>query len=67
MMIIIRETNDTTIMSGPVANQGALRGLLIKVRDPGLALIAVGRGGPVQEYVADAAKIPEQKAIKPAT
>lgn len=65
-MIIIRETKDTTIMSGPVANQGALHGLPIKVGDLGLALIAVSRGEPVQEDVADAARIREQKAIKSA-
>ena len=55
-MTIIHETNGTTIMSGAVADQAALHGLLIKVRDLGLELIAVSRGEPGQEDVADASQ-----------
>jgi hypothetical protein len=36
-----------TVISGPVADQAALHGLLAKVRDLGLVLISVRRGaGP---------------------
>lgn len=33
-----------TILSGPVADQAALHGLLMKIRDLNLTLIAVNRG-----------------------
>ena len=33
----------TTLLSGPVADQSALYGLLIKLRDLGLSLISVNR------------------------
>lgn len=55
-MTIIQETNGTTTLSGPVADQAALHGLLIKVRDLGLELIAVSRGKAGQEDVADASQ-----------
>ncbi len=42
-MTIAHETNGATALSGPVADQAALHGLLIKVRDLGLELIAVNR------------------------
>jgi hypothetical protein len=42
-MTIIHETDGTTTLSGPVADQAALHGLLIKVRDLGLELIAISR------------------------
>ncbi len=42
-MSITHETNGTTTLSGPVTDQAALHGLLIKVRDLGLELIAVSR------------------------
>jgi hypothetical protein len=35
-----------TVISGPVADQAALHGLLAKVRDLGLVLISVRRPGP---------------------
>lgn len=38
-----------TILSGPVADQAALHGLLIKVRDLGLVLISVNRAEPGPE------------------
>jgi hypothetical protein len=37
---------ETTIIAGPVTDQAALHGLLCKVRDLGLPLIAVRRIGP---------------------
>jgi hypothetical protein len=36
-----RETDGTTIIHGPVADQAALHGLLQKVRDAGLPLVSV--------------------------
>jgi hypothetical protein len=36
----------TTVIHGPVADQAALHGLLIKVRDLGLLLVSVTRIGP---------------------
>jgi hypothetical protein len=38
-----RETDGTTIIHGPVADQAALHGLLQKVRDTGLPLVSVIR------------------------
>jgi hypothetical protein len=41
--------DDTTTMTGPVADQSALHGLLAKVRDLGLVLVSVrrvARGSP---------------------
>lgn len=42
-MTITLEPDGDTILSGPVADQPALHGLLIKVRDLGLTLISVDR------------------------
>ena len=42
-MSIILEEDGTTLLSGPVADQPALYGLLRKVRDLGLPLVAVRR------------------------
>jgi hypothetical protein len=42
-MTITLEPNGDTILSGPVMDQPALHGLLIKVRDLGLTLISVDR------------------------
>jgi hypothetical protein len=53
-MTIIHETDGTTTLSGPVADQAALHGLLIKVRDLGLELLAVTRVEPGQQEVTDA-------------
>ena len=36
-----RESDGTTVISGPIADQAALHGLLQKVRDTGLPLVAV--------------------------
>jgi hypothetical protein len=35
-----------TVIHGPVADQAALHGLLLKVRDTGLPLVSVARLGP---------------------
>ncbi|MFZ6029616.1 MAG: hypothetical protein ACOYYS_18030 [Chloroflexota bacterium] len=41
--LAITQENGETILTGPVGDQAALYGLLKKVRDSGLALIAVNR------------------------
>ena len=40
-MALIHDTNGEMLLRGPVADQAALHGLLAKVRDLGLTLIAV--------------------------
>jgi hypothetical protein len=40
---LTQESDGTTVLSGPVMDQAALHGLLGKVRDLGLPLIAVQR------------------------
>jgi hypothetical protein len=40
---ITPQENDETLLSGPVADQAALFGLLNKIRDVGLPLLAVNR------------------------
>ncbi len=52
-MTLVHEIDGTTTMSGPVADQAALHGLLIKVRDLGLELVAVNRAGPGWDDAAD--------------
>jgi hypothetical protein len=37
------ETDGTTAIHGPIVDQAALHGLLIKVRDTGLPLLSVSR------------------------
>jgi hypothetical protein len=40
-LTITREENGDTVLTGPVADQAALHGLLRKVRDLGLPLVSV--------------------------
>ena len=40
------QANGETLLTGPVADQSALHGLLIKVRDLGLPLLAIKRVEP---------------------
>ena len=40
-MTIAHEANGDTILSGPVADQAALHGLLARVRDLGLTLVSL--------------------------
>ena len=47
-LAITREDNGDTRLRGPVVDQAALHGLLRKVRDLGLPLIAVNRVEPKQ-------------------
>ncbi len=42
-LAVILEPDGTTLLSGPVVDQAALYGLLKKVRDTGLTLIAVNQ------------------------
>ena len=42
----INSDNSQTVISGPVADQAALRGLLDRVCDLGLVLMSVRRSGP---------------------
>jgi len=42
-LTLTRESDGTTLLSGPIVDQAALHGLLGKVRDLGLPLIAVRR------------------------
>jgi hypothetical protein len=53
---LTNESDGTTIICGPVADQAALHGLLQKVRDLGLPLISVTQAGPGQ---------PQAPAIEP--
>ena len=43
---VTRDAGGTTVISGPVADQAALHGVLNKVRDLGLPLVSVTRVGP---------------------
>lgn len=43
------QADGTTLLSGPVPDQAALHGLLIKVRDLGLTLLVVARAEHVQD------------------
>ncbi len=40
-LTLIRESDGTTLIRGPAADQAALHGLLQKVRDTGLPLVSV--------------------------
>ena len=40
---ITPQANDETLLTGPVADQAALHGLLAKIRDLGLPLLSVKR------------------------
>jgi hypothetical protein len=52
-LTITREDNGETRLSGPVVDQAALHGLLRKVRDLGLPLVAVIHIEPEQADVPD--------------
>ena len=45
-MTVILEADGTTTLSGPIVDQAALHGLLVKVRDLGLELISVSQDDP---------------------
>jgi hypothetical protein len=45
-MTIILEEDGTTTLSGPIADQAALHGLLVRVRDLGLELVSISQQDP---------------------
>jgi hypothetical protein len=45
---IAHEQDGTTLLSGPIRDQAALYGILIKVRDLGLTLLALEATTPIQ-------------------
>lgn len=47
-LTLTHSSDGTTIISGPVADQAALHGLLQKVRDLGLPLVSVTQAQPGQ-------------------
>lgn len=51
MLSVTMEENGDTLLTGTVADQSALHGLLRKVRDLGMPLISVNRIGPRQTDV----------------
>jgi len=44
-MTITLEVDGTTTLSGPIADQAALHGLLVRVRDLGMELISISQEG----------------------
>ena len=48
---LTNESDGTTLIHGPVADQAALHGLLQKVRDIGLPLVSVTQADPDQPEV----------------
>ena len=52
-MTITREGNGETLLTGPVTDQAALHGLLRKVRDLGMVLVAVNTAAPEQTKPSD--------------
>ena len=44
-LTVVHEPNDEAVLIGPIADQAALHGLLTKIRDLGLPLIAISRVG----------------------
>ena len=55
-LTITLEDNGETLLRGPVVDQAALYGLLRKVRDLGIPLLAVNRAYPGQVDAADVAQ-----------
>jgi hypothetical protein len=45
---IAHEEDGTTLLSGPIRDQAALYGVLIKLRDLGLTLLSLEAGTPIQ-------------------
>jgi hypothetical protein len=49
-MTITQDGTGATLITGPVADQGALHGLLRKVRDLGLTLLALNSSEQINEH-----------------
>jgi hypothetical protein len=47
--MVISTEGDQTILTGPVADQAALHGLLLRIRDLNLTLLSVERIEPIQQ------------------
>jgi hypothetical protein len=60
-LTITLEDNGDTLLTGPVVDQAALHGLLRKVRDVGMPLIAVNRIEPGQADTLDVKQSNSQK------
>lgn len=52
-LTITREDNGETVLSGPIVDQTALHGILIRIRDLGLPLISLRRIKPEKENESD--------------
>jgi hypothetical protein len=60
-MAITLEENGDTLITGPIADQAALFGLLKKVRDLGMPLVSVNRVEPCPELSQESGKSVIQK------
>jgi len=47
-LLITHERDGTTLLSGPIRDQAALYGILIKMRDLGLTLLELSANTPIQ-------------------
>jgi hypothetical protein len=61
-MAMTREADGTTTLRGPVADQAALHGILIKIRDLGMVLLAVRAIDPSVAATANTAAGPAEVA-----
>ena len=52
-MAVSHQSDGTTVISGPIADQAALHGVLQRVRDLGLPLVSVVRIAPDQPETTD--------------
>jgi len=50
-LVITNESDGTTLLSGPIQDQAALYGVLGKVRDLGLTLLALEASAPLDQPV----------------
>ena len=48
-LAVQRQQDGTTVLAGPIVDQAALHGVINRIRDLGLPLLAVNRVGPCSE------------------
>ena len=48
-LVITHESDGTTLLSGPITDQAALYGILVKMRDLGLTLLSLEASAPIQQ------------------